>query len=218
MKRAIIILGIILVILLTFWLLGKKSEVPIVQAPSLENKENSIQSILPKIASDIPLPDPKKRITKKLFGILVNPQDSPIEGEIFSGYHTGVDLETFPEEADVDVEVRAICEGEILQKKRVSGYGGAIAQNCTIKGEKVVILYGHLKLNDASAQVGKIFSTGEKLAILGAGGSVDTDGERKHLHLGIKKGQQVDWRGYVSSKKELANWIDPEKIVFPPVL
>jgi len=114
--------------------------------------------------------------------------------------------------------VRAICDGEIVQKKKVSGYGGVIIQRCILNEKKVTVLYGHLKLSDAPAEVGKTFFLGDELAILGADNSADTDGERKHLHLGIKIGDKIDVRGYVSNKNELSGWLDPEKIIFPPVL
>lgn len=38
------------------------------------------------------------------------------------------------------------------------------------------------------------------MANLGNGYSSDTDGERKHLHLGIHLGEVVDIRGYVQKK------------------
>lgn len=225
MKRTIVIVLVILVVLIVFWFLSKKSEAPAVKNPSLENKANLEQTPIkiefPQetvIADDIPLLNPQERITKKPFGILINPKNSPIPNERFSGYHTGADLEIFPEEANADVEVRAICEGKILQKKRVSGYGGVIIQNCVFNGEKVTVLYGHLKLSDAPAEIGKTFFRGDRLAILGAGGSADTDGERKHLHLGIKESDKIDVRGYISNKSELTSWLNPEKILFPPSL
>ncbi|PIP26152.1 MAG: hypothetical protein COS71_03235 [Candidatus Moranbacteria bacterium CG06_land_8_20_14_3_00_40_12] len=224
-KKAIIILAIILTTLMVFWFLSKKTEAPTVENFSLENKVNLEQAPtkieLPKetvVANNVPLLNPEKRITQKPFGVLIDPKTSPIPGERFSGYHTGTDWEIFPEEAGVDVEARAICEGEIRQKKKISGYGGVIIQNCILGGEKAVVLYGHLKLNDSPAEIGKTFFMGDKLAILGASGSADTDGERKHLHLGIKKGEEIDVRGYVSNRNELVGWLDPEKILFPPVL
>lgn len=217
MKKIVVILAIIFAALIAFWFLSRKTE-----APTLEiSGEKESELLAPKsIKTDynIPLASSEKRITKKPFGILISPQNSPVSPEKFSGYHTGTDLEIFPAEADADVPVRAICEGEIVQKKKVSGYGGVIIQNCTLNDEVVTVLYGHLKLNDAPAEIGKTFFRGDELAILGAGSSADTDGERKHLHLGIKKGSAIDVRGYVSNKSDLANWLDPEKIIFPPVL
>lgn len=225
MKKISIILAIILVALMAFWFLSKKSEAPTVENLSLEKKANLEQAPtnikLPKetvIADDIPLSNSLGRMDKKPFGILINPQTSPIPKEKFSGYHTGTDFEIFPEETDMDVSVQAICDGEIVQKKKVSGYGGVIIQNCVLNGEKVTVLYGHLKLNNASAEIGKTFFRGDELAMLGADSSADTDGERKHLHLGIRKGDTVDVRGYVSDQNELTRWLDPVKILFPRIL
>lgn len=224
MKKVGVILAVILIVLVFSWSFRKKSEAPTIQVPSLESSAKLKQTPLVKesskeiIVSNIPLSSPEKRITKKPFGILISPKNSPIPSERFSGYHTGTDFETFSEEANADVEVRAICEGKIIQKKRVSGYGGVIIQSCILNGERVTILYGHLKLSDSPVEIGKTFFRGDKLAILGSGESTDTDGERKHLHLGIKKDDQIDVRGYVSNKNELVNWLDSKKILFLPIL
>ena len=217
MKKIGIVLAVIFATLMVFWFLSQKTEAPILEISS-EKKSEPIKPKTIKTDYNNPLLNPEKRITKKPFGIFISPQNSPVSPEKFSGYHTGTDLETFPEEANTDVEVRAICDGEIVQKKEVFGYGGVIIQSCVLNGEKMTVLYGHLKLSEAPAEVGKTFSRGDKLAILGAGNSADTDGERKHLHLGIKKGDTVDVRGYVANKKELIDWINPEEILFPPVL
>lgn len=217
MKKPIISILVILIVLIAFWFMGKKSEAPTVEISS-EKKSEPVAPKAIKTDYNIPLSNAERRITKKPFGILIDPKTSPIPGERFSGYHTGTDFEVFSEETNVDVEVRAICEGEILQKKKISGYGGVIIQSCILNGEEATILYGHVKLSDSPAEIGKIFFQGDKLSILGADGSVDTDGERKHLHLGIKKGKRIDIRGYVSNKKELINWINAEEILFPLVL
>jgi hypothetical protein len=218
MKKVIIVILIILTALIAFWSFQKKSEAPTIQIPPSENEINLKQPLVPEIAFNIPLLNSQERITKKPFGILIDPRTSPVQREKFSGYHTGTDFETFPEEANIDVEVRSICAGEIIQKKKVFGYGGVIVQSCILEEEKITVIYGHLKLSGSLAEVGKTFSTGDKLALLGADSSTDTDGERKHLHLGIKRGDTIDWRGYVSRENELSGWLNPEKIIFSPVL
>src|SRR5947209_4518700 len=43
------------------------------------------------------------RVTKKPFGIYVNPANSPVQPERFSGYHTGADAEYGEVSADVPV-------------------------------------------------------------------------------------------------------------------
>ncbi|MCX6797790.1 MAG: VTT domain-containing protein [Candidatus Falkowbacteria bacterium] len=64
-----------------------------------------------------PLADARARVTKKSFGIKISPTDSPVQPEKFSGYHTGVDFETWPSEADQDVVVSALCSGPLILKK-----------------------------------------------------------------------------------------------------
>lgn len=154
-----------------------------------------------------PLLRARERVTKKPFGIKISPSNSPIQPEKFSGYHTGTDFEIFPEEADAPVEVFAICDGKIIQKSNISGYGGVLAQKCEPEGSPVTVIYGHLSA-DESVENGKELARGEKIGILGAAKSAETDGERKHLHLGIKKGSAIDARGYVATEKELEQWLD----------
>ncbi|MCL5774898.1 MAG: hypothetical protein M1333_01655, partial [Patescibacteria group bacterium] len=54
-----------------------------------------------------PLDKALERVTKKPFGIKISPQNSPVSPERFSGFHTGVDFETFPDEQDTGVSVYA---------------------------------------------------------------------------------------------------------------
>ena len=68
------------------------------------------------------------------------------------------------------------------------------------------VLYGHVSLDDAD--VGAYIPPGRIIAKLGRDKSEETDGERKHLHLGIVKGTKVDLRGYMSDKAELDMWLD----------
>lgn len=149
-----------------------------------------------------------ERVTKKPFGILINPKTSPVQPERFSGYHTGTDFETFPDEQEIDIPIRAICSGKLLEKKHATGYGGVLVQQCQNNGEVVTVVYGHIALSGVSASVGETITEGSILGLLGKAKSVDTDGERKHLHLGIHRGSQIDIRGYVATQKELNSWID----------
>lgn len=155
-----------------------------------------------------PLFDASKRITKKPFGIKISPDNSPVSPERFSGYHTGVDYETFDDEKGRDVPVFAVCGGELLQKKNAGGYGGVVVQECVLDDQVLTVVYGHIALSSVIRKVGDYVDPGEQIASLGAGFSIDTDNERKHLHLGIHKGSQVDLRGYVESKDELDEWIN----------
>jgi len=155
-----------------------------------------------------PISSPLERVTKKPFGIKVSPGNSPVSPERFSGYHTGVDFEILPGEENIDVPIFAICTGSLLVKKQANGYGGMMVQQCTIGNQDVTVVYGHLKLASIEAAVGQKISAGEKIGILGKGYSSETDGERKHLHLGIHKGTAINTRGYISNPGELVNWID----------
>jgi hypothetical protein len=44
--------------------------------------------------------------------------------------------------------------------------------------------------------------------MLGKGHSPETDGVRKHLHLGIHKGTSIDIRGYVPTQDSVEQWLD----------
>lgn len=148
------------------------------------------------------------RVTKKPFGIKVSPGHSPVSPERFSGYHTGVDFETTAEEQDRNVPVYALCDGRLLTKRRASGYGGLLVQSCRLEGRAVTVIYGHLKLASVRLNAGAKLAAGQQLGILGKGYSADTDGERKHLHLGIHKGTAINIRGYVPSEAALKDWLD----------
>ncbi len=163
----------------------------------------------PAAALTSPLDQPTQRITKKFFGTYVTPQHSPVQPERFTGYHTAVDFETFPGEANIDVPVVAACTGKVRASQYVSGYGGVMVQQCVVAGQTVTALYGHLRLASISAKVGTTLNAGTKFAVLGKGYSTETDGERKHLHFSLHKGTVIVWKGYVSTKGALVDWLDP---------
>lgn len=146
-----------------------------------------------------PLDRTRERVTKKKFGQWVTDR--------FVGYHTGVDLEVFPDELNEAVSVEAVCSGKLRQKEYAAGYGGVVVQDCNLNNEPVTVIYGHLKLASVTSQ--NDLKTGDILGLLGADYSRETDGERKHLHLGIHTGSALNIRGYVSSISDLSNWIDP---------
>lgn len=176
-----------------------------------EQFEAFVQSLqFQKETSEVvsPLTNAASRITKKPFGILVSPTSSPVQPERFSGYHNAVDFEIFSGEESETVMVRAICSGPLISKRVASGYGGLAMQSCTIKGSSVTVLYGHVKISSIRQSVNDAINAGDSFTELGAGGSAETGGERKHLHLGIHKGSSTDIRGYVSKQSELSNWVD----------
>jgi len=150
-----------------------------------------------------------ERITKKPFGIFVSPQNSPVQPERFRGWHTGTDFEIFPDELDSDISVRAICSGKIAVKRFASGYSGVLVQSCELDNQPITAIYGHLKLASISKNAGDNLSAGETIGLLGKANSAETDGERKHLHLGVHKGSATNILGYAQSQTELSNWIDP---------
>ena len=155
-----------------------------------------------------PISSAKSRVTKKPFGLRVSPSHSPISPERFSGFHTGVDFETSPDEANDEVPILAVCSGDLLLKKWASGYGGVAVQSCSLNSQPITVIYGHLKLSSIAKNVGKKLSAGDQIGILGQGYSTETDGERKHLHLGIHKGSAIDIAGYVGKSSQLSGWLN----------
>lgn len=190
-------------------------DAPLVQNSAVNEKEPALTTPAPAALIAEPLSDATSRVTKKPFGIKITPSSSPVQPEKFTGYHTGVDFETFESEAESDVRVNAICQGKLLAKKIVSGYGGVAVQKCALEGEDVTVLYGHLKFASIAPAVGDDLAAGQELGILGKGFSVETDGERKHLHLGFHKGSEINFRGYVASQSELDAWLDVMKYLPP---
>jgi hypothetical protein len=176
--------------------------VPVTDANNKKNTESS-SGFFP------PLTRAAERVTKKKFGVFITPQNSPVQPEKFRGFHTGTDFEIFPDEANVDVPVKAVCSGKLALKKTASGYGGVAVQSCKLNGESITVVYGHIKLSSIASNVGEDINTGDTLGILGKGYSTETDGERKHLHLGFHKGAAVSILGYIQNQAELSNWIDP---------
>ncbi len=169
------------------------------------------QNNLPAKVFSVPIDQAVFRVTKKPFGIKVSRADSPVQPERFNGFHTGVDFEITNDEQNTDVKIYAICSGVLLEKRHASGYGGVAVQKCQLDGNDITIIYGHLALVSVAAQAGDSLARGQAIGLLGKAYSVDTDGERKHLHLGIHRGDAVDIRGYVQNASELNQWIDVMK-------
>lgn len=168
----------------------------------------SIMIALAMMVFTMPIDHAAQRVTKKPFGIYVTPGHSPVSPERFHGYHTGVDFEIFPNETTTPVVIKTICAGKLLEKAQARGYGGMVIQACTYNKQPITVVYGHLNIKSVTSTVGKPLAQGAVLGVLGKGYSTQTDGERKHLHLGIHKGKYIDTRGYVQNKSELKNWID----------
>ncbi len=163
----------------------------------LSEKETAAEFVLPLSAD---------RVTKKPFGLKVDPKNSPVSPEKFSGYHTGTDFETTDADPD-DVSIVASCSGKVVYKGTVSGYGGVVVTSCTYQGENVTALYGHLRLSSVSLRVGDTLTAGSSFAVLGTGYSAETDGERRHLHFSLHRGSSVELKGYVQTEDALKDWI-----------
>jgi murein DD-endopeptidase MepM/ murein hydrolase activator NlpD len=205
-KKIIYLIFAVLVLFSLFFALARNLEsVPATQA---EKEQISDAVGVTKSPFTPPMSKAKERITKKPLGIYISSKYSPVSPERFAGFHTGTDFEAFSDEQNIDVPVYAICTGRVLQKQFGRGYGGMIVQSCELSDSPITVVYGHIRLTSAKAGVRDTLSAGEFLANLGTGYSTETDGERKHLHLGIHKGAASDTRGYVSNKSELLNWID----------
>lgn len=160
-----------------------------------------------------PVPDFIQRITKKPFGLYVDPDNSPIQPERFTGYHTGVDAE-FTDTA-ADVPVNSIADGRIISARRSNGYGGVVVIEHVINHQPHLVIYGHLDPARSIKENSSIMA-GETIGYLGRDQSTETDGERKHLHLAILTGTKLDLRGYVSNQVDLANWLNPQTL-YPPL-
>ncbi|HZZ99533.1 MAG TPA: M23 family metallopeptidase, partial [Candidatus Paceibacterota bacterium] len=204
-KRIVVLIAVVMAGLVLLFLYRTEY-----RQPSESESATASASIMPTPSLELGVPvgdsiyDPA-RITKKPFGIYVSPGHSPVSPERFSGFHTGTDFETTTAEADIDVPVPAFCDGKLLAKEYASGYGGVAVQSCTLDGQEVTIIYGHLNLSSIKVTAGQSIKRGDFIGNLGKGYSSQTDGERKHLHLGIHKGSAVDITGYVSSDDLLSN-------------
>jgi hypothetical protein len=190
----------------------KQNDQPAIQNSIAQDKSapnNSDRNSQITTGFQAPLDRASERVSKKPFGIYINPATSPVQPERFQGYHAGTDFETFPEEANADVSAYAVCSGKLLLKESASGYGGVAVQSCEAENNPITVIYGHLKLASISAKAGDTINVGDALGILGKGYSAETDGERKHLHLSFHKGTAVNIRGYVNAKSELSGWLDP---------
>lgn len=207
MKINILIVICFLVIIFLGWVLWHYNYSSLSSNPLNNNPTFTSTSTPPRIFTE-PINNALSRVTKKPFGLYVSPNQSPISPERFTGYHTGIDFETTSTEADIAVPIYAVCNGVLLQKETTTGYGGVAVQSCMLNGQPITVIYGHIKLSSVSAAVGQPLLSGQPIAILGAGYSPETDGERKHLHLGIHKGSAINILGYVQSQTDLSSWID----------
>ncbi|MDD3498522.1 MAG: M23 family metallopeptidase [Candidatus Moranbacteria bacterium] len=172
-----------------------------------ENEKNSAPRENGNLSA--PMDNAQKRITKKTFGMFVSPETSPVKDDKFRGFHTGADFEVFEKEIEAEVPIKAVCSGILALKKIASGYGGVAVQKCEIDGKAATIIYGHMDPGSIGFEKGDEIKAGEIVGNLGDNKSAETDGARKHLHLGIHKGENINIKGYVDSEEKTADWIDP---------
>ena len=203
-KIIFIFVGLILVILLgTIFIFNQKISQPKETKKLFKNEqEKSAPTKEPRMV--LPIAEFKERITKKPFAIYITPQNSPVQPERFTGYHTGVDVEY--EDVTTEVPVFAIDDGELVLAKWVSGYGGAMVLKSNIENQELYVFYGHLDPQSLTENIQ--VKKGERIAVLGDGQTEETDFERKHLHFAIIK-DKLDLRGYVKTEEELNAWHDP---------
>ena len=173
---------------------------------TLENINSNTSAPISKSNLVEPVADFRARVTKKLFGMYINPQNSPISPERFTGYHTGADAEY--QDVSADVPVYAVADGTVVLSRTASGYGGVFMIEITLDGAKHTVLYGHIRPSSLP-KVGQKVTKGEQIALLGTGYSSETDGERRHLHFSILADASQNIKGYVSSKSQLSSWLDP---------
>ena len=228
MKKIFLILFLIIIVAVVFFIMKKT---PVVNNTSSNSSANQIetQNVQPNPINQnsqnaqnannqngqstnnfqSPLTRAAERVTKKPFGIYITPKTSPVQPEKFQGYHTGIDFEIFPEELNIDVPVQAVCDGKLVLKKYASGYGGVAVESCDLSGQPITVIYGHLNLASINVKAGDNLNAGDFLGNLGKAYSAETNGERKHLHLGFHKGSTINILGYVGSQSQLSDWLDP---------
>ena len=142
-----------------------------------------------------------------------DPEQNPIDPpENFTGYHSALDFEILPGEEEKEVPVSSICAGKVTFAGSAQGYGGVFVHTCELKGEKVSVLYGHLDAGSFQLEVGDEIQKATFIGNLAQGRSEDSGGTRKHLHLGIHKGEIGVFNGYVQNESELADFIDPASL------
>ncbi len=197
------IIGITMVILLSGW-------------AALPNESAARREELKSMGLSLPMTDMEARAKLLTFGLYVtpNPAQNPIDPpERFTGYHTALDLEILPTEQNMPVDVYAICSGEVTYSESAAGYGGVLVQRCVINEQPVTVLYGHLDPDSFRRKRGEQLTSGETIGVLAATHSEESDGNRKHLHLGIHKGTAPEFLGYVQSEEELSAFMNPATVL-----
>lgn len=148
---------------------------------------------------EVVLPMETYSVTKKKFGEFFNDR--------FYGYHVGDDLEV--NDTSKTYQVFSIANGTVRYIDDVSGYGGVMVIEHTIGDAKINAIYGHIALNSTTLKAGDTVTKAQVLAELGDHESEETDGERKHLHFALYKGDELRLNGYVNGEELTGLWINP---------
>lgn len=162
-----------------------------------------------------PMKNAANRATPLHFGLYVtpDPDNNPIDPpERFAGFHVATDYEVSAGELDGDVPVYAVCSGRVRYSGFAEGYGGLVVHSCWLHGQPITVIYGHLDLTGLPRE-GERVRAGDTIGLLAPARSHASGFNRKHLHLGMHRGSDLDIRGYVQSEEELDEYIDPQTIV-----
>ncbi len=163
-----------------------------------------------------PMTEYETRITVRGYGQRVTAADRQglSCGAPFEGLHTGDDLEaTGSADLAAEIPVYAIADGTVRQVRSVSGYGGLIVIEHELGGAAYTAYYGHVDLASTALSPGDTVAVNQEIAVLGAHCSAETSNERKHLHFAIRRGTDIDVRGYVQSQSTLSEWVDPTELL-----
>lgn len=185
-----------------FYIIGRR---PDVDEKIFQQFLDSLQ-VVEKSSLIEPIDEFKKRITKKPFGIFITPETSPVQPERFRGFHTAVDVEY--DDKTEEIPIRSIADGTVAMATTASGYGGVLVVRHEIGEKTHTVIYGHVDPKSLP-KVGEKVKAGQQVAVLGDHLSSETDGGRKHLHLGIRADNTLNILGYVKNKEELTGWLDP---------
>ena len=126
----------------------------------------------------------------------------------FYGYHVGDDVEYV--DVKEDIPVFGIADGTVQFVDWVSGYGGVMIIRHAVQDQIISAVYGHLDLASVSLRLGDPVTKNKQIAILGDHESVETDGERKHLHFALYQGDNIRLAGYETDPTQLKNWLNPQ--------
>jgi murein DD-endopeptidase MepM/ murein hydrolase activator NlpD len=204
--KKLLFLIVVVAVLISFRLLAKDYNAN--PNPTPQPQASNTSELLPW-----PLEKADQRQTLLKFSMYVTPNSNqnPITPpERFSGYHTGLDIEILPEEIEAVVPVKTICDGKIIYTGTIEGYGGVVIQECTLNNQPTSVLYGHVKPSSIKVSQGdEVIRPETIIAELGDTNSEETGNTRKHLHLGIHKGNHIEFLGYVTDEKDLQEFIDP---------